>query len=81
MSVHIFFSNSVRTTFRQDRLNNWIGGGVLISLKSTSFKDVSILSDEADVADELEMLTLLCTTHLNQKLILCCCYSTVLSWY
>lgn len=59
------------TTFRRDRSHNRIGGGVLISVKSTSFKNVSIFPHEFD---ELEILTLLCTTHLNQKLLLCCCY-------
>ena len=59
------------TTFRRDRSHNRIGGGVLISMKSTSFKNVSIFPHEFD---ELEILTLLCTTHLNQKLLLCCCY-------
>lgn len=57
--------------FRKDRNDHRIGGGVLISLKSTSFKDISVISNECD---NLELMSLLCTTHLDQKFVLCCCY-------
>ena len=61
------------TTFRQDRYKNRVGGSVLISVKSSSFKDVSISPYDVN-SDELEILTLLCTTHLIKKIIVCCCY-------
>ena len=61
------------TTFRQDRYKNRVGGGVLISVKSSSFKDVSMFPYDVN-SDELEILTLLCTTYLNKKIIVCCCY-------
>ena len=61
------------TTFRQDRYKNRVGGGVLISVNSSSFKDVSMFPYDVN-SDDLEILTLLCISHLNKKIIVCCCY-------
>ena len=67
--------------FRKDRNDHRHGGGVLIGLKSTSFKDISVLPGEFD---NLELISLLCTTHLDQKFVLCCCYrppNSDITWF
>ncbi len=72
------YNNSI---FRKDRNDHRHGGGVLIGLKSTNFKDISVLPGEFD---NIELISLLCTTHLDQKFVLCCCYrppNSDITWF
>jgi hypothetical protein len=70
------------TIYRKDRTNR-CGGGVLIAIKTETFKSVKEYQPGIEELQQLEIVSTEVETANNQKLLYCCCYrppDADLSW-
>ena len=61
------------TIYRKDRANR-CGGGVLIAIKTGSFKSVKEFQPDIEEIQQLEIVSTEVRTAHNKKLLYCCCY-------